>query len=99
MKALILTAAALMLVGCDRTHLSQHFGKRNRQAFATQVIDPRAGQYAKPTYGLDPEEAAIIADSYRKSLAPSKKEPAKAPILVIGEEEQTKMPAPMGGPK
>jgi len=63
---------ALAGSGCDRTHLSAHFGEANRAAFRAQVIDPDAGSDGKTEPPLDPEEAATIARTHMRSLsAPS----------------------------
>jgi hypothetical protein len=94
---LALLAAALLLAGCYRTHMSPSFGAANRAAFAKQVIDPEAGSKAKPEGGLDSEEAAIISNSYRGSLAPAKKETARPPMLLITDEAAAKKPGSAGG--
>jgi hypothetical protein len=64
---LLLSAA---LAGCDRTHMSANYGVAERSAFRAQVIHPDAGNQVKPEQPLDPEEAATIAKTYRKSLVP-----------------------------
>jgi hypothetical protein len=61
----------LALGACDRTHMSPNFGVPNRDAFAAQVIRPDAGNEVKPDQPLDPEEAATIARTYKRSLAPA----------------------------
>jgi len=63
-------ALSLALLGCDRTHMSASFGVANRAAFEKQVIHPHAGDQARPDQPLDPEEAAVIARTYQRSLAP-----------------------------
>ena len=93
-KTCVLVGLSFVVVGCDRTHLSASFGVANRTAFHAQVIDPNAGNAARPDQPLDPEEAAIIAHTYQKSLAP--KETADqtggaSPLLV------TPPPAPPNG--
>ncbi len=59
----------LSLVACDRTHMYPSYGQATRRALADQVINPKAGEVKKPDLGLDPEEAAIVGDTYRKGLA------------------------------
>lgn len=79
-------ACVLLAPACDRTHLSPQFGVANRQAFKTQVTDPRAGSVVKPDQPLDPEEAAIIAKTYLKSLAPPESAADQTPtggLLVV----------------
>ena len=58
------------LGGCDRTHMSAKFGEANRAAYRSQVLHPGAGDEVKPEQPLDPEEAAIVAKTYKRSLAP-----------------------------
>jgi len=85
--------------GCDRTHMSSHFGEANREAFRAQVIDLDAGNGTKPNPPLDPEEAASIARGLSKSLTP----PAAAgagyrdPILVVPQATAGAAPAPDPG--
>ena len=62
--------AVFVLGGCDRTHLSAHYGEPNRNAFRAQVIHPNAGNETKPEQPLDPEESAMVAKTYIKSLGP-----------------------------
>ncbi len=78
-------AALAALGGCDRTHMSPHFGEANRDAFAAQVIDPDAGNDRKPNPPLDPEEAAAISKGYVKSLSPpgAVDTTPRSPILVV----------------
>ncbi|WP_394831296.1 hypothetical protein LVJ94_32780 [Pendulispora rubella] len=71
MRRWIWVAIALGSGGCDRTHMSPHFGEANREAFRAQVIDLDAGNRERPNPPLDPEEAATIARSLSKSLAPA----------------------------
>lgn len=81
----IVIGLALALVGCDRTHMHDAYGAAVRTAFAAQ-IDPNASYRKGPTQqGLDPEEAAIVLDTYRKSLSPIKDAaPAnRAPVLIL----------------
>jgi hypothetical protein len=65
---------ALVLCGlgtgaCSRTRLTPTHGRAYHEAFAIQDANPsRKGN--KSLNGLDSQEAAIIAGSYRKALAP-----------------------------
>src|SRR6266536_282287 len=58
------------LAACDRTHMTANYGIADRAAFRAQIIHPEAGNDVKTDQPLDPEEAATIAKSYRKSLVP-----------------------------
>jgi hypothetical protein len=73
--ALLLIAA---LCGCDRTHMSANFGMANRSAFRAQVIHRDAGTQRRAEQPLDPEEAAIVAKTYLRSLAPKDAQEASA---------------------
>jgi hypothetical protein len=78
--------AVFVLGGCERTHLSAHYGEANRDAYRAQVIHPNAGNETKPEQPLDPEESAMVARTYIKSLAPpSMQEQGNTPnqILVV----------------
>ena len=71
MKRIGLVAfAVVVLGGCGRTHLSAHYGEANRSAYSAQVIHPNAGNETKAEQPLDPEESAMVARTYIKSLAP-----------------------------
>jgi hypothetical protein len=86
MRVAILAASVLWLAACgDRSHLTAGHGRSLRQATARQVVNPEAGKQPVASKGLDPQEAAVIAQSYRQRLAP--KGEAAAP-------EQTLMVAP-----
>ena len=76
-----LTALA---VGCSgRLHLTRTHGQSYRESFRAQVVSPAAGTSSQPQSGLDSQEAAIIAENYRKSLAPAGQGAAKAPAPII----------------
>ena len=87
MKRLGMIAFAVFaLSGCDRTHLSAHYGEPNRNAFHAQVIHPNAGNETKPEQPLDPEESAMVARTYIKSLGPANsqdQENTRSQILVV----------------
>ncbi len=100
MKRLTLCLGWLALAACDRTHMSAAFGKATREALARQVIDPSAGMKARPSQGLDPEEASIVSDAYRSSLAPPKEEASRAPEIFItqpGNSNGLRAPGAPGG--
>jgi hypothetical protein len=67
----MLAFAVFVLGGCDRTHLSAHYGEPNRNAFRAQVIHPNAGNETKAEQPLDPEESAMVAGTYIRSLGPA----------------------------
>lgn len=72
--------AAVLLVACDRTHMSPSYGVAERNAFSSQIVDPDAGAAKKPDQPLDPTEAAAIASSYQQSLV--KEQPTTDPNAI-----------------
>jgi hypothetical protein len=60
---------ALGLGACSRAHITPTHGRAFREAFAIQDANPHR-KAPKSINGLDSQEAAIIAASYRKALAP-----------------------------
>lgn len=89
MRPFPLFLTGLALVGCDRTHMTDGYGQSLRMALRQQVVDPRAGLATDtgpgPRQGLDPQEAAIVHDTYRKSLSPRGTDEAarRAPVVVV----------------
>ncbi|MSP60027.1 MAG: hypothetical protein EXR72_06735 [Myxococcales bacterium] len=81
----LLLLPAVCMVGCDRTHLAAGYGKSVRHAFNAQVDLTASGSRSNSQVGLDPEEAAIVLKTYKKSLSPSKDdEPAnRSPIIML----------------
>jgi hypothetical protein len=57
------------LGGCARTHLTPTFGRAYHEVFAIQDANPNRQGAGRSVHGLDSQEAAIIAGSYRKALA------------------------------
>jgi hypothetical protein len=78
-------ALALVLCGlgaCSRTRLTPTHGRAFHEAFAIQDANPnRKGN--KSLNGLDSQEAAIIAGSYRKALAPKADAPSGGNQLLM----------------
>ena len=73
-------AAAL---GCDRTHLSDSYGRSVRRALAAQVDLTERIKPQRPA-GLDPEEAAVVLETYRRSLSPKgQSEAASRPQVLL----------------
>jgi hypothetical protein len=69
---LLAAACALPLFtlgACSRAHITPSHGRAYHQAFAIQDANPNRGK-ATSIHGLDSQEAAIIAGSYRKALSP-----------------------------
>lgn len=64
---------ALAAAGCaDRTYLTKSHGRAYSEAFSRQTVNPNPSPrpgHADATQGLDSQEAAAVAKSYRRSLA------------------------------
>ena len=82
----LLAGVALSALSCDRTHMGPHYGVAVRSAMRAQVANPNAGlRKDGGIEGLDPQEAAAVAETYRRALAPKGSEDVarRAPVLVI----------------
>lgn len=79
--ALILIEAGLG--ACSRAHLTASHGRAYHQAFAIQDANPNRKLPPKSLNGLDSQEAAIIAGSYRRGLAPKADVGSQAPQLLM----------------
>jgi len=84
--------------GCSRAHLTSTHGRAYHEVFTAQDANPnRKG--TKSVHGLDSQEAAIIAGSYRKALAPKADANAAGPQLLMvnpnrgGGNEAAALPA------
>lgn len=83
-RALALIAFAT--ASCGRAHLEPGYGASYHAQFAAQRERP--GVVKKAAAGLDPQEASIIATSYRKSLTPKDERDMKeSPILVLAPQQ------------
>jgi hypothetical protein len=81
----------LAVAGCGRAHLEPGYGRSYHAQFSQQVASPAAPR--KVTSGLDPQEAAIIASTYRRSLAPKEEHDVKdQPILVVTPQQRGMAP-------
>jgi hypothetical protein len=79
--AVVCLAVALAGCGARKTITPTH-GLAYRAAFGGQRAAPARGP-VDPAPGLDSQEAAIIAASYRNSLAPKGERPEQEPQLLI----------------
>jgi hypothetical protein len=66
---LALVAAGVGTAACSRAHLTPTHGRAYREVFAAQDANPNR-KTPQSVNGLDSQEAAIIAGSYRKALSP-----------------------------
>lgn len=70
--AVALTLAVALgsgLTACSRNHLTPSHGRAYREVFVAQDANPNR-KTTTSVNGLDSQEAAIIAGSYRKALSP-----------------------------
>lgn len=90
MKTVALALLLLPLaVGCaSRNNLTASHGRAYHEAFARQVANPEAGKQPVANKGLDPQEAAVISDSYRASLAPKGQSTQQEQLLLIAPSVQ-----------
>lgn len=80
-----LTAAALL--GCAaRTHLTETQGQACSAAFSRQAPAPL--KVTGPVKGLDSQEAAIIAEGYRASLAPKQVQVKEEPLVLVAPPQR-----------
>ena len=93
--ALLILSGLLLSAGCaDRNNLTASHGQSYRQALSRQAANPQAGQEG-PSKGLDSQEAAVIANSYRTSLARKGEKPPQETLLMVAPPTRTvdNMPA------
>ncbi len=96
--AAVATAASLM-GGCSgRQHLARGYGV-SREAFRAQRAVPEPAG-APDVTGLDSQEAAIVADSYRRSLAPKGAQVEEEPVIMLAPQKPVqRAPLPPSVPK
>lgn len=90
-RYLIVSVVVLALAGCSGRHLTRAHGESyraflDRQAFRRAAATP---PYAQAEKGLDAQEAAIVARSYRQSLAPKEARGREEPQVLIMEKSPT----------
>jgi hypothetical protein len=92
MRTLVLAMCALLptVLGCaDRTHLTAGYGRSYHEAVARQTVNPDAGTGPVVDRGLDPQEASVIVQGYRASLAPKGQQTtAQEPMLIVSPSAQ-----------
>jgi hypothetical protein len=91
MKRVLGCAAAALVAGLggcySHAHLSQSQGVSFSATFARQVSASRPTDKG-PVSGLDSQDAAIIAQTYHRSLAPRNTTPREQPILMVGPSSE-----------
>jgi hypothetical protein len=78
--AVLVSSAA----GCGwrKQHLGRDFARSNDAVFAAQRVRKEAPP-ATAVAGLDSQEAAIISDHYRASLAPKGQKVGEEPVILV----------------
>lgn len=71
----------------DRTHMREGYGESTRNAMARQIVNRDAGS-TSAGQGLDPQEAAILARSLQRSMAPKGEALASEPTVTISPQAQ-----------
>jgi hypothetical protein len=85
-RGVLVVAFAVLGLGtgaCSRAHITPTHGRAFHEVFAIQDANPNRGAKPKSISGLDSQEAAIIAGSYRKALAPKDSGGVAAPQLLM----------------
>jgi hypothetical protein len=92
--------AAAAACGCSAPeHLTPGFGESYRAALDRQAIR-EPGTFAQPVTGLDSQEAAIISETYRRSLAPKQRqgEALEEPLIYVAPPDNRMNKANMPPP-
>lgn len=87
MTVWVALACAGALACSGHRSLTRDFGKANGSWWARQRVNK--DQISEPVTGLDSQEAAIVAQTYRRSLAPKDaRTDAKPQVLILEEDER-----------
>jgi hypothetical protein len=82
MRPFLLLLSALALGCAGSTHLGDDFGISSTTTFRGQACRPPA-QVRPAATGLDSQEAAIVAETYRRSLAPKGQTAEEEQVLYV----------------
>ncbi len=80
-ELMAVVAVALGATGCGGPHLIHGYGESYARAFRVQ--QERTRPPAQAATGLDPQDAAITADNYRRTLFPEGKEEKPQNMLYL----------------
>ncbi|WP_242343567.1 hypothetical protein [Anaeromyxobacter terrae] len=88
MKTVVVAALVVLAAGCAREHLTETHGRAMREIMTAQRANPAAPRGPAPAAldGLDSQEATIIAETYRKSLAPKGERVEEPPVLLLSPQ-------------
>lgn len=95
LAALGMALAALAIPGCSsQSPLTRAHGRASAEYLKRQAVQPSAHREA--VKGLDSEEAAIVADTYRKGLAPKgARTDEDSQVLLVAPPRRGERPAPL----
>ena len=82
-------------IGCaSRRHMSPDYGRSNRQAFSAQAVRRQPHPPGALPAGLDPDDARIINENYRATLAKkgTEKKGSGGGIIIVNDEEVRRAP-------
>ena len=83
----VVVVSAPAWLGCgSRRHMSKDYGTSVHQAFATQANTWPERPGWQPA-GLDPDEARIVNENYKKSLTKSAAKPTSSGVIVVQPEQ------------
>lgn len=85
-RTLVAAAVLLAMLGCSRGSLSTSHGEAYRAVFAKQRGPDRPAGPPEAAAGLDSQEAAIVADTYRRGLAPEGADVKEEPVLIVAPQ-------------
>jgi len=91
----LLLALAIGSIGCgSRRHMSPGYGRSVRQAFSAQAVRRQPLPPGALPAGLDPDDARMINENYRATLARkgTEKKGSGAGIIIVNEEEVRRAP-------
>jgi hypothetical protein len=89
----VVVGLAMFSMGCRQRHLSKDYGTSYARAFAVQ-LDPGKKQPSTAAVGLDAQEAAITANTYREGLAPEGETVKQQPTVIVAPATRER-PAPL----
>ena len=81
-------AAAVLVSGCgSRRHMSRGYGRSVEQAFETQAVRKQPPPPGALPAGLDPDDARLVNENYRVTMARKGAEKKSSGIIIVNEEE------------
>ena len=94
-RTILLATLVLGTIGCgSRRHMSPGYGRSVKQAFSAQAVRRQPHPPGALPAGLDPDDARIINENYRATLAKkgTEKKGSSGGIIIVNEEEVRRAP-------